>query len=384
MSNSAIQGTSAGVATESQRGLVNGTDTRNLVFGGAALGFRNKIINGAMLVSQRYGITEYLNANGYSLDRFNTRLFGTTTGVFKVQQVTDAPTGFGYSLKMTCTTAQAGINNVTATSGGFGITHGIEGLNVVDLDFGTPNAKAFTLSFWVKSSQTGIFSVCVGNSAQDRAYGVAITIAAANTWEYKTITIPGDTTGTWLKDNGAGLNIIWGLGATTQRTITANAWSTGVAGLLSPLRVSTQTLNICETTNATFQITGVQLESGSVATPFENRPIGAELQLCQRYYQYRNTPDNASVTYGNSVTGNGCRFTLPLITTMRVSPTLTSSGSLTFRSGGTDVAIISLSINSFDGNSVIIAGTTASLGNGLVGALYSSGATSTITLSAEI
>ena len=280
----------------------------------APLSYRNRIINGAMQISQRYGATEYLSANGYSVDRFATRPFSSPTGVFKAQQVTDAPTGFNYSLKVTCTTAQTSLNTTAGTQG-FGITQMIEGFNVGDFDLGTVQAKTFTFSFWVKSSQAGVFSLCLSNGAQDRAYGVAVTINAVNTWEYKTITITGDTTGTWLKDNGGGLQVIWGLGAATGRIITENAWSTGVAGPLTPLRVSGQTINIVETVGASFQVTGVQLEVGSKASAFERRPYGMELQMAMRYYTL--LPNQIGIT---SELG---RFlvTIPPVP-MRVTPTI--------------------------------------------------------------
>jgi hypothetical protein len=295
----------------------------------APLSYRNRIINGAMQISQRYGATEYLAANGYSVDRFSTRYFSAPTGVIKAQQVTDAPTGFNYSVKVTCTTAQAGLNTTSGTNG-FGIVQLIEGFNVGDFDLGTAQAKTFTLSFWVKSSQTGVFSVCFTNSTQDRAYGAAVTINSANTWEYKTITVAGDTSmsGTWLKDNGMGLGVFFGLGANTGRIVTQDVWGSGVGGNLSPLRVSGQTINIVETVGASFQVTGVQLEVGSKASAFERRPYGLEEQLCKRYcHVTRGGLQSAGVP----VAGTSWVMTVMDIfpVQMRAVPVETGSGSIT-------------------------------------------------------
>jgi hypothetical protein len=160
----------------------------------------NRIINGAMTIDQRNAgasVTVTLDGStGYAADRYFSSEIGD--GAFTLQQVTDAPAGFANSLKMTVTTPQTGTLNA-------GIAQSIEGLNISDLGWGTVNAKTVTLSFWVKSSVTGSMGGAIQNSAQDRSYPFNYTINTANTWEYKTITIAGDTSGTWLVTNGTAL-----------------------------------------------------------------------------------------------------------------------------------------------------------------------------------
>ena len=153
-------------------------------------------------------------------------------------------------------------------------------VNVADLNWGTANAKTITISFWVRSSLTGTFGGSVFNSAANRSYPFSYTITTANTWEYETITIAGDTTGTWVgATNGTGLDLNFGLGVGSTFSSTAGAWAAG--GYYAP----TGATSVVGTNGATFYITGVQLEVGSTATSFDYRPYGTELQLCQRYYE---------------------------------------------------------------------------------------------------
>jgi hypothetical protein len=253
-------------------------------------GFRNRIINGDMRIDQRnagaaISIPDSA-ATSFPVDRFG--MFDNTSGALDAQQDSSAPTGFVNSLKVTTTTADA---NVTGSEQCW-VRQRIEGLNVSDLGWGTANAKTVTLSFWVRSSLTGTFGGAFQNSAGDRAYPFTYTISVSDTWEYKTITIAGDTSGTWLTTNGVGVQIFWSLGIGPDLQATAGAW-TG-----SNKRTATGETQVIGTLNATWYITGVQLEVGSVATPFERRPFGTELGLCQRYY-YRLTPTNAGTKYGN-------------------------------------------------------------------------------------
>ena len=241
--------------------------------------FRNRVINGAMEVDQRYFGSAVTINNGslaYPVDRF---YFENNSGsaVISVQQVSDAPVGFTKSAKVTVTTADSTLNATDRTL----FYQGIEGYNVSDLDWSTSLAKTVTLSFWVKSSLTGSFGGVVINVASTvRYYPFSYTISAANTWEYKTIIVPGDTlAGTMTKDNTAGVKLLWGLGVGSTYSGTVNTWSSTL--YLS----STGAVNFTATLNATWQITGVQFEVGSVATPFEKRHFGLELLLCQRYYQ---------------------------------------------------------------------------------------------------
>jgi hypothetical protein len=154
----------------------------------------------------------------------------------------------------------------------------IEGFNVADLGFGAAGASTVTISFWVRSSLTGTFGGCLKNGASNRSYPFTYTISSANTWEQKTVTIAGDTTGTWATDNSRGMQLVFSLGMGSTYSGTAGAW----AG--SNLGSATGATSVVGTNGATFYITGVQLEKGSTATSFDYRPYGTELQLCQRYY----------------------------------------------------------------------------------------------------
>jgi len=226
----------------------------------------------------------------------------------------------------------------------FAIVHKIEGFNVSDLGWGTASAQSVTLSFWVRSSLTGTFGGALQNSAANRSYPFTYTISAANTFEYKTITIAGDTTGTWLTDNGIGIRVFISLGMGSTSSGTAGVWAA------SNFQSATGATSVVGTNGATFYITGVQLEAGSVASPFERRDYGRELMMCQRYYQKSYNTDVAPGT--NTTTGaktsrvyNTDTF-LPqmetrLLVSMRASPTVTwyttagTSGSINV-GGGTN------------------------------------------------
>jgi hypothetical protein len=271
-------------------------------------GLKNRIINGDMRINQRNSTVTITNADTYSVDRF----FGTgqaSDGVFTLQQSTTAPTGFNNSLLATVTTADSSIGS----SQYYLFIHRIEGYNIADLGWGTANAKTVTLSFWIRSSVTGTFGGSLRNSAADRSYPFSYTISAANTWEQKTITIAGDTSGTWLTDNGIGISIAWSLGDGSSRLNTAGAWAAG------SYSGATGQTNLIATNGATLYITGIQLEVGSTATPFERRQYGNELALCQRYYQKYSDYDSLGI---GRDTGTAF-FGYPLRPKMRTNPTCT-------------------------------------------------------------
>lgn len=294
-------------------------------------GFRNRIINGDMRIDQRNAGASYTQTGAggqYSLDRWNVS--GDVTSKFSVQQNAGSvtpPTGFTNYLGATSLSAYS-----VPVSEAYIIRQQIEGFNVADLAWGTASAKTVTLSFWVRSSLTGTFGGVLKNSGNNRSYPFTYTISAANTWEQETVTIAGDTSGTWLTNNGIGLMVIFSLGSGSSVSGTAGAW-TG-----SSLFSATGATSVVGTNGATWYITGAQLEVGSVATPFERRPYGTELALCQRYFQksydQATVPGTASTAAG-IVVGKVSSNTVPdgepynivvFPVTMRATPTVTIYG----------------------------------------------------------
>jgi len=278
---------------------------------------RNLIINGDMRIDQRNAgsaVTVNAAAEFYVVDRFNG-VGQNTDGVYTLQQSTNAPTGFINSVVATVTTADA---SVDATQFYF-IQQKIEGLNVADLGWGNANAKTVTLSFWTRSSLTGTFGGSVVNSAQDRSYAFTYTISAANTWEQKTVTIAGDTSGTWLTTNGVGLRIRFSLGAGSTYSGSAGSWAS------ADYRGATGQTDIISTNGATFYITGVQLEVGDTATPFEHRSYGDELARCQRYYWQLSTAvhGNYPSWIATAYSTTQLNIQIPFPVTMRSTPTMT-------------------------------------------------------------
>lgn len=238
---------------------------------------RNKIINGAMEIDQR-NAGAAVDGNGgnltFPVDRFYSQIYntsGNTTG----QQSSTAPAGFTNSLRITVKTADTSVGSTDQVWYG----QSIEGLNLTEFGLGTASAATFTISFWVYSNVTGTYCVCLKNSAENRTYVAEYTINSSATWEKKTITIAGDTTGTWLRTNGTGLKVWFVLMAGSGVTTSANAWSSAAA-----IATSNQ-VNFMSSTANYWQITGVQLEVGSVATPFERRNYQQEFAMCQRYYE---------------------------------------------------------------------------------------------------
>jgi len=282
--------------------MYNGSITANAVT--PSVNMKNRIINGAMVIAQR--TTSAVTANdSYAVDRWN--IGNSTDGSFSAIQDSDAPAGFNKSVKFTITAADA---SVTGTQSLF-MVQPIEGFNTADLNWGTANAKTVTLSFWVKSSVTGTFSGSLMNGSVNRAYPFTYTINSANTWEFETITIAGDTTGTWNTDNSSGILLYFSLGTGSTRLGTAGAW----AG--SRLQGATGETALVNTLNATWFITGVQLEVGSTATSFDYRPYGTELALCQRYYE---TAGYGILGIGNSATGIVCGYSFKV--PKRAAPTM--------------------------------------------------------------
>ena len=272
-------------------------------------GFKNRLINSAMVIDQRNAGASVSTASGaaaFTLDRF--KIDYSQTSKFTLQQNAGSvtpPAGFGNYLGVTSSSAYS-----VLAGDYFQISQAIEGFNTSDLAFGTASAATVTLSFWVRSSLTGTFGGALQNSAVNRSYPYSYTISVANTWEQKTITIAGDTSGTWIgATNGIGLAVSFNLGMGSTRSGTANAWAS--ANYLAP----TGATSVVGTNGATFYITGVQLEKGSTATSFDYRPYGTELLLCQRYF-YKT--DNLGI--GGANASNSFVSHIAFITPLRTSP----------------------------------------------------------------
>jgi hypothetical protein len=252
--------------------------------GGQVGGRRNLIYNGAMQVAQRGTTITGVTTSTYQCDRwfYNSEAEETVT----LEQSSDAPDGFGYSQKITVTTADADLTNDYVE-----IEQTFEGLDLQQLAWGTSSAKQLTVSLWVKSSQTGDCAIGLYMAGTATMIGSTFTINSANTWEYKTVTFAGNTTDAITNDNAQRLRLWIGLAAGSAYNGTDN---TSWGAYTNAKRLYGQTLNLVGTTSATFQLTGVQMEVGSVATKFEHRSYGDELALCQRYcVVYTNDVDGA-------------------------------------------------------------------------------------------
>jgi hypothetical protein len=279
----------------------------------------------------------FTNSVGYVLDRHRAVALGASLG-FSVQRSTTAPTGFSNSLLATVTSAKSPASTDQAR-----INQYIEGFNTADLGWGTADAQAVTLSFWVRSSVTGTYCVAISNAdTATRSYIATYTVLAANTWERKSVTISGDTSGTWTTSSLIGIGISFALGCGSSYNAAAASTWYGAEYQQTASQVSWIATN-----GATFYITGVQLEPGAVATPFERRSYGAELALCQRYFcktfPQSTAPASAAALAGclsvggiSGQTTSLCAVTWRYPATMRATPTLTSYAPLISGSGFRD------------------------------------------------
>lgn len=272
--------------------------------------FKNRIINGAMVIAQRgTGTTSTAFVN--QVDQFQ---LATNAGTFTFGQSNTAPNNYINSVLVT--------NTASLTPSGtnyYSIRNVIEGLNIADFAWGTANAKTVTLSFWVRSSVTGTFGGSVFNGSVNRSYPFTYAISSADTWEQKSITIAGDTSGTWATDNTAGMYIEWALGTGSTYQGTAGSWAgTRYQGATGQTQWST-------TNNATFYLTGVQLEVGSTATSFDYRPYGTELALCQRYYYLHAKGYPKPVANATNYLATQMYGVLHFPTEMRTAPTISAT-----------------------------------------------------------
>jgi hypothetical protein len=281
-----------------------------------ALSNRNLIINGDVRIDQRNGGSAITidGATKFPVDRFFIE--EGSDAVLSAEQDSDAPDGFLTSLKVTVSTADTSLGATQLDVVG----QRVEGQNMQQLNWGSSSAKTVTLSFWVKSSLTGTFGGSFWNNAFDKSYPFTYSISSASTWEYKTVTIEGPTSGTFLTTNGRGISLGWSLGTGSTYSGTAGSWQS--SGLTS----ATGSVSVVGTASATWQITGVQLEVGDTATPFEHRSYGDELARCQRYYE----------KYGSGWAGDGGNQQVSFRVEKRSSPTMTvTQGSTAYlRTGG--------------------------------------------------
>jgi hypothetical protein len=300
---------------------------------------KNRIINGDMRIDQRNAgasVTPSVVYEQYTLDRWDYIL--NQASKVSIQQNAGSvtpPTGFTNYLGVTS------LSSYTVLTGDFFvISQKIEGYNVADLDFGKSTAKTFTISFWVRSSLTGTFGGALRNGNASRSYPFTYTISSANTWEQKTITIAGDTVGTWYTTNGIGIEVHFGLGAGSTYSGTSGSWAG--ANYLS----ATGATSVVGTSGATFYITGVQLEVGSSATPFERRLYNQELANCQRYAIRFNNGSNYYTPYGfvTNTTSTGGLMVVTFPTTMRTTPSLTTTGPNRIISGSANSSVTSITL----------------------------------------
>ena len=292
--------------------------------------YRNILINGDMSVAQRGTSTSGANTQAYHCtDRwFNV---GMTIGTWTISQSTDVPTGQGFakSLKYDCTTAEAS----PSAGDQLHLSQRIEGQNLQYLKKGTSSAESLTLSFWVKTNKTGTYQVNLRDKDNTRIIGQTYTVSSADTWEKKTLTFAGDTTGAFGNDNGNSLECEWFLGAGTNYT--SGSVPTSWEAESATDRAAGLTVNLGDSTSNYINITGVQLEVGDSATPFEHLPIDVNLQRCFRYF-YSMGGNNSFEHFGicSVTTTTDARGIIFLPVKLRTVPTIGQTGDFQLSGGG--------------------------------------------------
>ena len=278
-------------------------------------GFKNRIINGRMQISQRGTSFTGISTDGpYTIDRFQYAMNGG--GAVSSSQSSTSPAGFSNSLLTTVTTA----DGTVASSSYYQVRQVIEGFNIADLNWGTANSKTVTVSFWVNCSVVGTYTFTLRNTGGAVSYVTTYSIPAANTWTYITITVPGPTIGTWGSTNDIGIFATWDFGTgSTSVTSSTNTW---IVGNFTGATGATKLIN---TNGATFYLTGVQLEVGSTATSFDYRPYGTELMLCQRYYE-KTVTNTGLIWTGDATNNNNYYLTGLFFVLKRATPTFTGTG----------------------------------------------------------
>jgi hypothetical protein len=325
-------------------------------------GRKNLIINGAMNVAQR-GTTHTLSASTslYGIDRWRLTKIAMDQLVLGYDQSSEVPTGQGFekSLLVNVDTAET-----TLASDEYSyLRYAAEGQDLQQLAYGSSSAKSLTLSFWVRSSVTGDYGILALNGGADKGYTVKYTVNAANTWEKKTITISGDTSGSFNHDNTLGFGLYFNLGSGSD--FYGNGTESWGAYDNGQLTVSTQ-VNLHATQNNKFYLTGVQLEVGSVATEFEHRSFGEELALCQRYYQEITTNARTqSIGVAHRQTTDVIRGVIPTATSLRVDPSVSFSGTYyVLENDGSSVALTGVSGLYDSGGYVCYTGTATGVTGG--------------------
>jgi len=336
------------------------------VYDDGALSNRNLIINGAMQVAQR-GTSETgkTSAGYYSVDRF--KLDVGSAGTWTISQSTTAPDGFGYSYKLDCTTAEASLS----TGDYCLVQQHLEGQDLQRLQFGTSSAKNVTLSFWVRSNKTGTYPVYFFNTDNQRSNGFTYTIDTADTWEYKTHIFDGDTAQGFDNDEYSSVRLEWWVAAGTSYT--SGATPTGWQAHDNTDRAAGLDVNLADSTSNEWYLTGVQLEVGDTATPFEHRSYGDELARCQRYF-YRLAKGDAStrqyVGHGDMYSSNQVNMNINAPVTFRATPSLSASGSsgdFKAYSAGSDITLTSswsLFISSATAQTVYMGSQSVTAGSG--------------------
>ena len=319
----------SGVAGEAMLRAETPQEQFNLI----GAGRRNLIINGDMRIAQRgtsqAGVT---SISGYgTCDRWHAQM--NSSGTFTLSQSTAAPEGFSNSFKVECTTADASPNYLL-------VGQRLEGQNLQHIKKGLASAESLTVSFWVRSSKVGTYQFNLRDLDNSRAIGATYAVSSANTWEYKSLTFVGDTSGALDNDNANSLTVEWWLGA-------GASWNSGAVpsswqATSNADRAAGLTVNIGTSTSDDFYITGVQLEVGKVATPFEHRSYGEELALCQRYYQnYGLTSADRIYTFQYNVSYKGLQYSY--FCPMRAVPTITRTN------GGNTITLGSITNQKFFG-----------------------------------
>jgi hypothetical protein len=318
---------SGSITTQSATGVIF-SDSSNQGAAASPFSLKNRIINGDMVIDQRNNGASVTATSAYTLDRWLA--YSSAVSKYTVQRNAGSvtpPAGFSNYLGVTSTSAYS-----VGSTDFFSIEQPIEGFNAADLAWGTANAATVTLSFWVRSSLTGTFGGAFYAGTGTLGYAFSYTISAANTWEKKSVTITGPTTGTWASNNTAFGTVCFGIGMGSSYSWTTGSWLSQV------VRSATGATSVVGTNGATFYITGVQLERNTTATPFEWIPYTTELQLCQRYY-YKAIPNgsNAATVMSPGIaytTVNSAQHYCAFPVSMRASPTASISNVSLYQPGG--------------------------------------------------